>query len=136
MLLWQRRCTSARFADEIKPARLAKISSRRFANLAVGFQQNRDAIFAAGAMSLLIALLTSDQLAVQVAASDALHYLSFGFQHDRDAMTAAGAVPLFVALLRSDQPTPHKRQHSLCRPLQTASSTIRMPSLQQAMYLC
>ena len=65
-------------------------------------QQNRDAIVAAGVVPLLVALLGSDQPALQQQVSNALRCLTHGSQQIRDAIFAASAVPVLIALLRSD----------------------------------
>ena len=67
-------------------------------------QPNRDGVIAAGALPLLVALLRSDQPAVQEAATGCCGNLSSGSQLDENAIIAAGAVPLLVALLSSHHP--------------------------------
>ena len=62
--------------------------------------QHEGAVIAAGAVPLLVALLRSDEPAVQEQAAGALG----GLHHSKDTIIAAGAVPLLVALLSSEQP--------------------------------
>ena len=97
-----------------------KPTADALANLAIGAQQSKDAIIAAGAVPLLVALLRldqldaqkpatdassrSDQLDVQSAATNTLANLAAGSQQNRDAIIAAGAVPLLVALCQSGEP--------------------------------
>ena len=68
-------------------------------NFAVGSQQNKDVIVAAGAVRLLIVLLRSDHSDPQAAAAGALRDLAASCQQNWDAIIAAGAVPMLVALL-------------------------------------
>ena len=55
-------------------------------------------------MTPLVALLRSEQAAVQKAAASVLQSLASGCQEDRNVIIAAGAVSQLNALLRSDQP--------------------------------
>ena len=61
--------------------------------LAYGSQKNTDDIIAAGVVPLLVALLRSDQPAVQEHAALALTSLADGSQHIQDAINAAGSAP-------------------------------------------
>ena len=72
--------------------------------LAIGSEQNQDAMIAAGAVPLLVALLRSDKPAVQERAAGALEHLAYGVQKNTDAIISAGAVPPLIALLMSDKP--------------------------------
>ena len=85
-----------------------------------GAQRSRDAIIAAGAVPLLVAMIGSDipytsksddclEVArkvsyVQDVAAYALGNLAAGSQQNNDAVMAAGAVPVLVTMLRSHQP--------------------------------
>lgn len=72
-------------------------------DLADNFKQNEDALTAAGSVPFLVALLRSDQPAVQEPAATALDKFAGGSQQNRDAIIAADALSKLAALLRSDQ---------------------------------
>ena len=63
-----------------------------------------DAVIAAGAVPLLVALLSVDQPAVQEQAAGALKRLAGGSEPSREAIRAAGAERPLAALLRSAEP--------------------------------
>ena len=67
-----------------------------------GSQHDKHLIIAAQAVLALVALLGSDQCAVQKAAAGALDTLAYDSQPSRDAIIAANALPSLVALLGSD----------------------------------
>ena len=69
-----------------------------------GYQQNIDAIIAAGAVPALVALLHSHQPSAQEEAAPALGDLAFGSHCITDAIIVAGGVPLLAALFASDKP--------------------------------
>ena len=54
-------------------------------------------------MPLLVALLRSNQPAVQEAVTNALTNLAVDFHHNQKAIIAAGALPLFAALSENKQ---------------------------------
>ena len=97
-------------------------------NLAVGLQHNKDAIIAARASLALVAVLRSDQCAVQKAAVGALKVLAYSSQ-PKDAIIATGAVPSLVVLLGS---TNHEVQQQAAGALWNLAvgNRTRMPSLQ------
>ena len=67
-------------------------------------QQGVDAVTAAGALPLLVAMLRSFHAAVQDGAAETLYMLAAGIQLTKDDIIAAGALPVLGAMLRSDQP--------------------------------
>lgn len=69
------------------------------------YQLYKDAIIAAGAVPLLIAMLRSEQPDVQASAAAALQsILEYRGLWHKECFMADGIVPSLVALLRSDQP--------------------------------
>ena len=73
---------------------LQEMTATALQDLASGSQRTRDATCAAGAVPLLVTLLTSDQPAVHAAAADALFSFTIGSQKAKDDIFAAGTVPL------------------------------------------
>ena len=71
-----------------------KLAAGALANLAAGCQKARDDIIAAGAVPLLVALLRSDEPAVQEQAAYTLAVSAQESQQNQDAVIAARAVPL------------------------------------------
>lgn len=60
---------------------------------------NKDAIIAAGALSILATLISSEQASPCIAAATALSSLMEGSQSNRDAVIATGAIPMLQAVL-------------------------------------
>ena len=61
-------------------------------------------MIAAGSLPLLVALVRSDQPAVQISASNTLQVLAINSQQNKRASIAAGVVPILTYMLRSGQP--------------------------------
>lgn len=87
-----------------------KPAANALGSLALGSQQSKNAITAAGAVCALVALLGSDRPGVQYAAASALEMLGRNSQQSKDAIIAAGALPLFLAFSQSDKPPELKSQ--------------------------
>lgn len=103
--------------------------------------ENRNAIIAAGALRPFVALLSSDQPAVQEQAARASCSLAAGSQHTQEAIAAAGALPLLNVLLRSLQSDVQAeaagalQNLAICHALRVGLKTIRNCSWQQALHL-
>lgn len=73
---------------------------------------------------MLVALLRSNQPAVQEPAAAALAALGVGSEQNEDAIIAACAVPLLVASLRLQQSVVQRRANTLCSFLEVAKDAI------------
>lgn len=88
---------------QFKTEQYAAAALSNLANQDPDYLHARAAMIAAGAVPLLVALLTSEEPQVQAAAAQASWHFALGYEQAQDAIIAANALPQLVMLLRSDQ---------------------------------
>lgn len=107
-------------------------AARRIKELARESQENKNAIIATGALPPLVALLRSEEPAVQAQAARTVRSLATGSQHNQNAIIAADTVPAILALLGAEQ----SAVQSTARSRGSTFGRTGMVSLQLALCLC